>query len=59
MTDILDMPVRRLLETEDIMLTTPDFNICFLSINPLPPSITSKGNFVRAMLNCSFPAIAA
>ena len=29
------------------------------SIKPLPPAITSGGNFVRAMLNCCFPATAA
>ena len=28
-------------------------------INQLPPAITSGGNFVRAMLNCCFPATAA
>ena len=28
-------------------------------INPLPTAITSGGNFVRAMLNCRFPAAAA
>ena len=27
--------------------------------NPLPPAITSGGNFVRAMLNCCFSATAA
>ena len=41
------------------ILNKEEITILPNELNPLPPAITSGGNFVRAMLNCCFPATAA